>query len=434
MRSRDAFTPEGLNLIYDNLNGFTRPLFMMTVWTGLREGDICTLKWSDVDLERLLITKKTRKTGAIVQIPISDQLYSLIVATPRTGSEYVFPNHAEMYMTNGCGVSYRVKHFLEGLGFETTRVPEGRSRAISVKDLRSCRHTFCCYAGLAGIPLAVVQSIVGHMSPAMTAHYSAHASIEDKRRGMERLSFFTQDALPEAKAYEPERDELRSLADSLPIEQVHDLLALFRKISRKKNGYKRRSSPSSSKSGLDEPAAGLVWPAMLDLREVPISRFQFLQHSVQGWQWNTGFPGQFFSLNARILREDFNDFSLIISLIISLISGRFKLILLIISFVNDRISRAQCDPELGSLVHIEDWNGVSVCSHLCLDLRDSSIELVDVSHDLHCFGQKRIPVIADIGEVLRRCLTVKPAWIGNFYSATVVVELDRHISKRAPNG
>ena len=228
--TRDAFTPEELKLIYDNLDDFTRPLFMMAVWTGLREGDICTLKWNEVDLERHLITRKTRKTGAIVQIPISDQLYSLLVATPRAEAEYVFPKHAEMYMTNGCGVSYRIKQFLEGLGIETTRVPEGRTRAISVKDLHSCRHTFCYYAGLAGIPLAVVQSIVGHMSPAMTAHYSAHASIEDKRRGMERLSFFTQDTLPEAKADEPERDELRSLADTLPIEQVREMLALYRKI------------------------------------------------------------------------------------------------------------------------------------------------------------------------------------------------------------
>ena len=160
---------------------------MMAVWTGLREGDICTLKWNEVDLINHLITRKTRKTGAIVQIPISNQLYSLFTATPRTDSEYVFPAHAQMYQTNSCGVSYRIKQFLKGLGIETTRVPEGRTRAISVKDLHSCRHTFCYYAGIAGIPLTVVQSIVGHMSPAMTKHYSAHASIEDKRRGMERF-------------------------------------------------------------------------------------------------------------------------------------------------------------------------------------------------------------------------------------------------------
>ncbi len=54
--------------------------------------------------------------------------------------------------------------------------------------------------------------------PEMTKLYSAHASIKDKRRGMERFSFFTQNALPEPKTDEPERNELRRLIDTLPIE------------------------------------------------------------------------------------------------------------------------------------------------------------------------------------------------------------------------
>ena len=99
-----------------------------------------------------------------------------------------------------------------------------------MKDLHSCRHTFCYYAGLAGIPLAVVQSIVGHMTPAMTEHYSAHASMEDKRRGMERLTFFTSpDALTEAKKDESERNELHKLIDILPMDQVRKMLAQCKK-------------------------------------------------------------------------------------------------------------------------------------------------------------------------------------------------------------
>ena len=229
--TREAFSPDELKTIFDNLDGFTRPLFMMAVWTGLREGDICTLKWSDVDLERHLISRKTRKTGAKVQIPISDQLYDMLIATPRTESEYVFPKHAEMYLANPSGVSYRVKQFLEGQGIETTRIPEGRTRAISVKDLHSCRHTFCYYAGLAGIPLSVVQSIVGHMSPEMTKHYSAHATLEDKRRGMKQLSFFTTKTLPNPEE-EPERIQLRTWASTLPIEEIHKIIGFYKGASK----------------------------------------------------------------------------------------------------------------------------------------------------------------------------------------------------------
>ena len=72
------------------------------------------------------------------------------------------------------------------------------------------------------------------MSPEMTKHYSAHASIEDKRRGMERLSFFTQDALP-ATIVEPEREELRSLIDTLPIELIRATLQFVKSASRIKS-------------------------------------------------------------------------------------------------------------------------------------------------------------------------------------------------------
>ena len=61
------------------------------------------------------------------------------------------------------------------------------------------------------------------MSPAMTAHCSAHATIEDKRRSMERLSFFSQDALP-AAVEEPERAELRRMIESMPLEKVRTML------------------------------------------------------------------------------------------------------------------------------------------------------------------------------------------------------------------
>ena len=61
----------------------------------------------------------------------------------------------------------------------------------------------------------------------MTAHYSAHASIEDKRRGMKLLSFAPVTlAKPEE---EPERNELRKLIDKLPIEMVREMIEIYKK-------------------------------------------------------------------------------------------------------------------------------------------------------------------------------------------------------------
>lgn len=224
--TREAFSKEEICLIRDNLDPFTRPLFTLAMMTALREGDICTLKWDDVDFRECVIRKRMNKTRRVVEIPIANDLCCYLQSLKEGNeTEYILPDHAKMYLENPTGVSYRVKQFLEGLGIETTRTPEGRSRAVSVKDLHSCRHTFCYYAGIRGIPLAVVQSIVGHMSPEMTKHYSAHATLEEKRKNIGFMSDFMGDVplLPDGR--EPERAELHRLADSLSIDEIRNILA-----------------------------------------------------------------------------------------------------------------------------------------------------------------------------------------------------------------
>jgi len=232
--TREAFTPEELRLIHDNLDNFTRPLFTVAIMTALREGDICTLRWREIDFGARTIRRTMNKTGRLVEIPIAPSLFVYLERQHiETGDgEYVFPEHAEMYRKNSNGVSYRVKQFLEGLGIETTRTPAGRTRAVSVKDLHSCRHTFCYLAGMQGIPLAVVQSIVGHMSPEMTAHYTAHATLEDKRRGIEAMPEFLTagdatrtPAMIEADA---ERAALLREIEALPTAELKRALQLLR--------------------------------------------------------------------------------------------------------------------------------------------------------------------------------------------------------------
>ena len=230
--SREAFSEEELAVIRDNLDDFTRPLFTIAIATALREGDICTLKWAEIDFKRDQIIKRMRKTGNMVEIPIMPPLrdYLLRLRTDAVESEYVLPKHAEMYLNNSSGVSYRIKQFLENkCNIVTTKKLEGRSRAVSVKDLHSCRHSFCYYAGLYGIPLSIVQSIVGHMTSEMTKHYSAHASLSAKREQMRQLPEFMMLSGIETRDFEAaEREELQALISTLPIEKVRQLLQELR--------------------------------------------------------------------------------------------------------------------------------------------------------------------------------------------------------------
>jgi len=239
--TRDIFSIEDLKMIDDKSDDFTRPLFRIGLWTAMREGDICRLRWSEVDLPRKVITRQQSKTKNTVTIPIMPPLldyFKTLKALPASDpqyAEYVLPVHAKMYIENRNGVSYRIKKFLEkDCQIETTRIPEGRTKAVSVKDFHSCRHTFCYLAGLQKIPLNIVQTIVGHMTPQMTQLYSNHADIETKREQMKQLLSILptfDDAIPVTAETVPESTPPKPLPKQLTPEE-QERRKLFEEINR----------------------------------------------------------------------------------------------------------------------------------------------------------------------------------------------------------
>ncbi len=193
-QSREAFTVDELNLIFEKADDFIRPIFSIGICTALREGDICLLRKDELDLKENLIRKRTRKTGAVVEIPIitaSFRDYLLELESKSGSSEYLLPDHAKMYQENPSGVSYRVRNFLENsVGIKTTREIRGRSRKVSVKDVHSLRHTFCYLAGLQNIPLLIVKAVAGHMNEEMTALYQRHSDLKAKRSELAKMPDF----------------------------------------------------------------------------------------------------------------------------------------------------------------------------------------------------------------------------------------------------
>lgn len=68
---RIPFTPDELKEILEAANGddFCHPLIVTGICTAMRRGDVCMLRWKDVDMEKGFITVDTSKTGVRVSIP-----------------------------------------------------------------------------------------------------------------------------------------------------------------------------------------------------------------------------------------------------------------------------------------------------------------------------------------------------------------------------
>jgi integrase len=176
---REAYTFDQIKIIMEKADAkFLKPLFIIGLFTGLSEGDVCTLKKCEIDFERKHIYHERNKTGAMSSIPMLPVLYQYLeklCCDPENETEYVLPEHNSIYTSKRYEISRDIKDFLEDeCGFETTKSVPHQSRRQSVLDFHSLRHTFCTIAGVVGIPLTVVQSIVGHMTPKMTMLYSRH--------------------------------------------------------------------------------------------------------------------------------------------------------------------------------------------------------------------------------------------------------------------
>jgi len=231
--SREVFTMDELNLIWNGLqtDDFLRPLFIIAANSGLTEGDICTLKWSDIDFTASMIRKKRRKTGVDILLPLLPELANYLMTFPRT-SEYILPEHAQLYLGKAHmrnSISNRIIKFLEGLGIKTKLEREGM-KAVSIKDLHSMRHIFCYRAKKAGISETLIQRMVGHAVLEMTKHYADHDTEDDMRREIKKLPalFFNREA-PDSSSELQARNELAELAMQLPIDVVNRILEAIKK-------------------------------------------------------------------------------------------------------------------------------------------------------------------------------------------------------------
>lgn len=176
--TRRELTVEELVRVCGSLTGEMRLLFAVGIYTGLRLGDCALLDWGAVDLMRrriVIIPRKTKRHahGKPVIIPIHQVLFDMLAETPeRLRRGYVVPEIAAGYMRNNSLLSRRIQRVFADCGIRTQAEKRTEDERAKVDvGFHSLRHTYVSMCANAGVPLAVVQSIVGHSNPAMTLHY-----------------------------------------------------------------------------------------------------------------------------------------------------------------------------------------------------------------------------------------------------------------------
>ena len=177
-------------------------IFYIGMYTGQRLKDCVLMQWQNVDFEHNRIFVKQFKTGKEVSIPMAPQLHKVLLdAMERRVDAYVNPNVAKRYKHTdkrgkciGDGlVNIDVMRVIRWIGVETSVAVEGRKKKTTVLGFHSLRHSFASFCAEAGVPKAVVESILGANSEIVDQFYT-HVGDEAQRAAIDAISGSSNDA------------------------------------------------------------------------------------------------------------------------------------------------------------------------------------------------------------------------------------------------
>lgn len=170
-----------------------KPIVITALNTGMRKGEILSLKWDNVDLRHGFILLDVTKNGERREIPINETLRQTLQAvTRRLDIPYVFfdPLTGNHYQD--------VKR-----SFKTAL----RKAGIRDFHFHDQRHTFASQLVMAGVDITTVKELLGHKTLTMTLRYS-HLAPAHKVKAVDILDNALNGKPTIQKLYNPVKKEL----------------------------------------------------------------------------------------------------------------------------------------------------------------------------------------------------------------------------------
>ena len=166
---------------------------LISLWTGMRIGEVLALRWEDIDFKRKIIFIRhsvgevsfngkyekiyglPKTKASIREVPIPKIMLSLLLKM-KNKSEFVLPNK------RGKVISTRV--YQRSFGTLLKRI------GIKHKGFHSLRHTFATRLLEYGTDIKTLSELLGHSNPTITLSRYVHSNMDNKRKAVE---FFTKD-------------------------------------------------------------------------------------------------------------------------------------------------------------------------------------------------------------------------------------------------
>ena len=176
---------EEADLLLDELKSRSQQLHdicQLSLYTGMRMGEIFNLSWNDIDLEHENISIKDPKSGesrnAYITPPLS-KLFQRIKDNASKANGLVFKSSNGKKIREISNVFNRVTEKLR----LNKNVTDQRDKVVA----HTLRHTFASWLAMQGSPIITIQKLMGHSNLEMTLRY-AHLSPSHERDAVIKLA------------------------------------------------------------------------------------------------------------------------------------------------------------------------------------------------------------------------------------------------------
>lgn len=170
-----VLSPEEEEELLRHAAPYVQDIMRFALNTGLRIGEIFSLGWSQVDLQKGILTVFAPKTGKIRDVPVNAEALKVLEAW-RFGrkNEHVFynPETGKPFVDLKAGFALAC-----------------RKAGISGVTWHTLRHTFASRLVNRGVDIVTVQELLGHSTVTVTMRYT-HTNLESKRAAVEKLGGF----------------------------------------------------------------------------------------------------------------------------------------------------------------------------------------------------------------------------------------------------
>ena len=163
------------------------------MYCGLRIGEVCALRWENIDLNKrvihikstvtriknnetggtTLIIDKPKTKAAIRDIPIHSKILPILIEMHnRKESPYVISSSSDFISPRT--YEYRYHRILQQCGIEHY-------------NYHTLRHTFATKCTIAGVDAKTLSEILGHSNTSITMNTYVHPSTEMKLKQIEKI-------------------------------------------------------------------------------------------------------------------------------------------------------------------------------------------------------------------------------------------------------